>query len=186
MHFLTLAPLLFALPTFAELRYVDFPHLLIPLVRSDPDKAYGTKPDATVSNDILTELSFDVRGDIPNVAICRINFHINTDKNKNAPKELKGIPPLQFQVTRLEPEINKDTDTYNDHPSPLGNAMATITLHTDWSVEVKDGWFACPFGGVAQFILHPVGAKNFNYSWYELDYPESEGGPHGITLEMHS
>ena len=186
MHFLTLAPLLFALPTFADLMFVDFPHLMIPLVRSTPTKAYGTHPNATVSNNVLTEISFDVRKDIPNVHVCRINFHINTDKNKNAPKDLQGVPPLQFHVTRLEPEINKDTDTYADHPAPVGDPVATITLHADWSVDVQRGWFECPFGSVAQFLLHPVGARNFRYSWYELNYPWSEGGPHGITLEMHS
>jgi hypothetical protein len=188
MHFLTLTPLFFALPSAATLLYVAFPHLLIPLVKDSPNHAYGTKNNATVSGNIFTELSFDVPRDIPNVAICRLNFHVNTSPLKNAPKEIKGAAPFQFHASALEPTISKDDDTWYSHPPVTGNPMMTVKLGSDWSVTVVDGWFECPFGKVAQFLLHPTGeaGRSFSYSWFELNYPWTEGGPHGITLEMHS
>lgn len=188
MHFLTLSPLLLALPVLSTLIFTDFPHLLISLDKNQPDTVIGTLPSATVSNSIWTEVSFDVHQykDYP-ANICRLNFHVNTNGPKNAPRKLDGEAPYKFEIYRLEPTIDKNADTWDSHP-PMSEkwAMATVTLTKEWGVTVEGGWFTCPFGNVAQFILKPVDDRAFSYSWYELNYGENEGGPHGLTLEMHS
>ncbi|KAF2829571.1 hypothetical protein CC86DRAFT_191389 [Ophiobolus disseminans] len=189
MHILTLTPLLFALPSLAELLHVAFPHLLIPLNKDAPNTPHGTKTDAKVSASTWTEISFDVPKDIPGVGVCRLNFHINTFPAKNAPKELKGNAPHSFHASRLEPTIDRDADTWFSHPPVVGTPMTTFDIQEDWSVSTEGGWFECPYGTVAQFLLHPTGEggqAGFSYKWFELNYPAVLGGPHGITLEMHS
>lgn len=45
--------------------------------------------------------------------------------------------------------------------------------------------YPCPKGQVAQFLLHPASDdRDFGLDWFELDYPASEGGPHGIVFDM--
>jgi hypothetical protein len=184
MRAFALLPILFACGSVAELEYVDFPHLIIPLKQDTPDSIYGTQTTGEVSNSVYTEVSFDVPNDVP-ASICRINFAINTDPAKNAPRTLTGQAPYTFFVYHTEATIDKDKDTWNSHPE-ITNYVATITLTQGGDVTVKDGWFDCPKGNVAQFLLVPQGTRAFRYTWYELNYPASAGGPHGITLEMHS
>jgi hypothetical protein len=184
MRAFALLPVLFALGSIAELEHVEFPHLIIPLKDSTADSAYGTQTTGEVSNSVYTEVSFDVPRDVA-ANICRINFSINTNPAKNAPRTLSGQAPYTFFVYRIEPTINKDTDTWNSHPEII-NYVATITLSEGGGVTIVDGWFDCPKGEVAQFLLVPQGTRAFRYTWYELNYPASAGGPHGITLEMHS
>jgi hypothetical protein len=61
-----------------------------------------------------------------------------------------------------------------------------VTLGVNGKTTLKDGWLQCPLGDVAQFVLIPATSAAFKYTWFELDYEESQGGPHGITLEMHT
>jgi hypothetical protein len=182
--FALLAPLLFALSTFAELQHVAFPHLIIPLKEDTPTSIYGTQTSGEISHSVYTEISFDVPSHIP-AAICRINFHINTSPIVNAPRSLSGEAPYTFIVYRIVSEMDKDKDSWAQHPE-ITNYVAAVTLGPKGGVEVKDGWFQCPYGDVAQFVLIPASSKDFRYTWFELDYGVKQGGPHGITLEMHT
>ncbi|KAL5115102.1 hypothetical protein ACEQ8H_007017 [Pleosporales sp. CAS-2024a] len=186
MRLLTLFPVLFALGAVADLLYVDFPHLLIPINKTSPNTVYGTVKTGEVSNNVWTEVSFDVRNDIPGVKICRINFHINTNPSKNAPRSLSGVAPYEFVIYRTTSNMDQTKDSWNHSPM-ITNYLAAVKLTQDGAVELTDGWFQCPLGDVAQFVLTPVtDTRAFKYTWFELDYPEEQGGPHGITLEMHS
>lgn len=184
MRLLTLLPFVFALGAVADLQQVEFPHLIIPLKKSFPAQAFGTQTSGEISQRVWTEVSFDVPNNVP-ANICRINFHINTNPSKNAPRTLSGAAPYTFLVYRLLPQINKDTDSWDSHPKTT-NYVATVTLTPSGGVTVEDGWFQCPLGEVVQFLLTPVGSRAFRYTWFELDYSSDVGGPHGITLEMHT
>lgn len=131
-----------------------------------------------------TEISFDVPA---NEAIyCRLNFLINTDTNKNAPRTFSGIAPYVLNVTRLEPKINKDTDTWSSHPGTT-DFIAQYTLHDNGQVyTVSSKTFVCPKGQVAQFLITPGTARDLSVYWFELDYPADQGGKHGIVLEMYT
>jgi hypothetical protein len=133
---------------------------------------------------VWTEVSFDVPSNV-DANICRINFHINTNPSKNAPRTLSGDAPYTFLIYRMLTDINQDTDSWNSHPKTT-NYVATVTLTPGGGVTLLDGWFQCPMGDVAQFLLTPVGSRAFKYTWFELDYASDAGGPHGITLEMHT
>jgi hypothetical protein len=182
----TLLPFYFFTATLATLQHVAFPHLLLPLSRSNPSLAPGTKLTGEISNTIHLAVSFDVPANVP-AAICRINFQINTNPVKNAPRELSGVPPYTFSVSRLAPGLDEQTTTWANRPQ-IVSKVASVTLDHDGSVTIpdSDGWFDCPKGSVAQFLLHPVGMRAFRYTWFELDYGWDVGGPHGITLEMHT
>jgi hypothetical protein len=184
MRAFTLLPVLFALGSIAELQHFEFPHLLVPLKQATPDSAYGTRTTGEVSNSVHTEVSFDVPADMP-AAICRINFHVNTNPAKNAPRALSGQAPYTFLVHRIESAIDKDKDTWNSHPEIMYQ-IGKITLTQSGGVTVENDWFQCPKGDLAQFMLMPENDRAFKYSWFELDYPAEAGGAHGITLEMHT
>jgi hypothetical protein len=184
MRFLALLPFLFALGAVADLQAVEFPHLIIPLKKNSPDQAFGTQTSGEISQAVWTEVSFDVPSNV-DANICRINFHINTNPSKNAPRTLSGDAPYTFLIYRMLTDINQDTDSWNSHPKTT-NYVATVTLTPGGGVTLLDGWFQCPMGDVAQFLLTPVGSRAFKYTWFELDYASDAGGPHGITLEMHT
>ena len=112
-------------------------------------------------------------------------FYVNTDPNKNAPRELSGEAPYVFNITRLEPKMNKDSDKWNSYPATTGH-VKTVELDYAGVKSQDDGWFTCPKGQVAQFLLRPASNRNFRYYWFELDYPGTEGGAHGVVLEMHT
>ncbi|KAH9874306.1 hypothetical protein IAQ61_003495 [Plenodomus lingam] len=131
------------------------------------------------------EISFDVPDN--EAAICRLNFLINTSPQKNAPYSLSGMPPYALNISRLQPTINKDTDTWNSRPN-VTDYMATYLLTQAGSVSTAfSKWFPCPKGQIAQFLLLPADEeRDFEYYWFELDYPKQDGGPHGVVLEMHT
>ncbi|KAF2032445.1 hypothetical protein EK21DRAFT_35865, partial [Setomelanomma holmii] len=176
---------LFLTSTLAELQYVAFPHLLLPLSRSRPTTAPGTQLTGEISNDVYLGVSFDVPANVT-AAICRINFHINTNAAKNAPRELSGVAPYQFSISRLAPGLNDKLTTWANRPQIIARVEG-VTLTHDGQVTIPDneGWFDCPEGDVAQFLLYPASSRAFRYTWFELDYGWDVGGPHGITLEMH-
>ncbi|KAH7088972.1 ubiquitin 3 binding protein But2 C-terminal domain-containing protein [Paraphoma chrysanthemicola] len=183
---LLLLPLVFITTALGTLQHVEFPHLLLPLSRSNPNYAPGTKLTGEISNNVHLAVSFDVPADVP-AAICRLNFHVNVNPYKNAPRELSGTVPYTFIISRLTPGLNPLTTTWSNRPQIVAK-VASVTLDHSGSVSIPDneGWFDCPKGNVAQFLLHPVGARAFRYSWFELDYGWEEGGPHGVVLEMHT
>ena len=49
MRCLTFIPALFGVSSFAALLSTEFPHLIVPLVSTAPNTAYGTQYDATIS-----------------------------------------------------------------------------------------------------------------------------------------
>jgi hypothetical protein len=129
-------------------------------------------------------ISFDVPWN--EAVICKLNFHLNTNDQKNAPTRLQGGPPWAVNISMIEPTINNDTISWNTRPKPLRH-IALYDISTLRKVTaIQETWFECPKGGVAQFIMHPGTKMELEVGWYELDYPWSEGGPHGVTLEMHT
>ena len=132
---------------------------------------------------IYTEISFDVPSN--DAGYCRLQFHINTNPTKGAPWTLEGQAPYQFNISSLQSPINKDKDTWNERPEPL-NTIATVTLSHSGNASISGGAvYPCPKGNVAQFLLHPASDdRDFKFTWFELDYPVPDGGPHGIVFDM--
>jgi hypothetical protein len=184
MRSFTLVPL-FGLGALSSLLTTEMPHLLVPLRYDAPNTAQNTQLTGEVSNTVYTEVSFDMPGNI-DARICRTGFEINTSPVKNAPRELKGDAPFQFNIWRLTSPIDKANDTWVRHAT-IGELVATVTITPDGAVSVNGGWFKCPpKWSIAEFILRPVGTRALKYWWFELDYPEADGGKHGITMEMYS
>jgi hypothetical protein len=100
---------------------------------------------------------------------------------------LYGQAPYQFNISSLPTTINKDTDRWNSRPVPIAT-VGTVTVSPSGSANITGGGvYPCPKGQPAQFLLHPASDdRPFGLDWFELDYPTSEGGPHGIVFEMYS
>ncbi|KAF3043066.1 hypothetical protein E8E11_000760 [Didymella keratinophila] len=176
-------PFLFALPSLGALVNRQFPHLIIPVDANAPDKAYGTQLRGKITQQQYTEISFDVPSN--DASWCQLNFYINTFPNLGAPWSLSGQAPYTFNISSLPPAINKDTDTWNSRPQPI-STVATVTLSHNGTASISGGAvYPCPKGQVAQFLLHPASdERDFGFEWFELDYPASQGGPHGIVFDM--
>jgi hypothetical protein len=121
---------------------------------------------------------------------CRLNFHVNQNLVKNAPFTLKGTSEFAINISRLEPNLINGVTTWSNRPAvteyydtyvltPDGNGKATVTT-------IHSKWFECPKNGVAQFIIHPASGRDLTLYWFELNYDAASGGPHGVTLEMHT
>lgn len=170
--------------TAADIIHIEFPHLLVPLNAKKPNTTYGTVKTGEVSNDLYTEISFDVPAN-NSAAYCHLNFHINTSPVKGAPFALSGVAPYQFNIYQLaKPGIDMDHDTWNKH-SPTGPLVGTVNITQDRKVDVQGGWVECNKGNVQQFIIKPSEDRALRVYWFELDYGEQDGGPHGLTFEMY-
>ncbi|KAF3003429.1 hypothetical protein E8E13_001476 [Curvularia kusanoi] len=184
MRSLTLTPILFALPSLSELVNRQFPHLIIPVNANEPDRAYNTQLTGNITQQIYTEISFDIPSNT--ATFCQLNFYLNTLPEIGAPWSLSGDPPFTFNISSLPANsINKDTDTWKKRPSPI-KTIATVTLTQAGNATIKGGAVVpCPKGQTSQFLLHPGSDERaFAFNWFELDYPASEGGPHGVVFDM--
>lgn len=131
-----------------------------------------------------TEISFDIPSN--DASWCQLNFFLNTNAAKGAPWTLWGQAPYAFNISTLPPySINKDKDTWNSRPQPI-KTLATVTLNHAGNASISGGQvYPCPKGQVAQFLLHPASDdREFGFEWFELNYPASEGGPHGLVFDM--
>lgn len=131
MRVLALLPSLFGLPAFAALIHTQYPELLVPLKKAQPDNAISTQKDAIVSYNVrqpptltpraCSRISNDLKkknqtGDeqwtavsfhVPdnNANICRLRFLVNTNPVKNPPFYLNGEAPFTIDVSRVEPKL---------------------------------------------------------------------------------
>ncbi|KAJ6200376.1 ubiquitin 3 binding protein But2 C-terminal domain-containing protein [Bipolaris maydis] len=189
MHLLTLLPVVLGLPVFAALINTQYPVLLLPLKKFQPDTAFPTQKDATVSysnktgNEQWTAVSFYVPDNDANV--CRLRFLINTDPSKNAPFSLKGEPPFVIDISRVEPRLDNGRTTWNNKPAII-ERYDTYVLSTTGASEIRTKWFACPRRDIAQFFIHPANTRDLEVYWFELNYEPEYGGPHGVVLELYT
>ncbi|EMD86149.1 hypothetical protein COCC4DRAFT_135122 [Bipolaris maydis ATCC 48331] len=189
MHLLTLLPVVLGLPVFAALINTQYPVLLLPLKKFQPDTAFPTQKDATVSysnktgNEQWTAVSFYVPDNDANV--CRLRFLINTDPSKNAPFRLKGEPPFVIDISRVEPRLDNGRTTWNNKPAII-ERYDTYVLSTTGASEIRTKWFACPRRDIAQFFIHPANTRDLEVYWFELNYEPEYGGPHGVVLELYT
>ncbi|KAF2279442.1 uncharacterized protein EI97DRAFT_455688 [Westerdykella ornata] len=173
-------PLLFGLSALAD-TLVDrqFPHLIIPVDKREPDRVFGTQFSGRIEQAVHTEISFDVPSN-NGATHCRLNFYINTDPSKNAPRTLWGEAPYRFNISSIEHRMDKDRDTWNNRPRITGY-VGQVELTHSGSVTTTGLHVPCWKGQVAQYVLYPDDPdRDFGYTWFELDYDP----PHGITYEM--
>jgi hypothetical protein len=130
-----------------------------------------------------TAVNFDVPDNAAN--ICRLRFLINIDTSKNAPLELAGKAPFEINISRIEPKLVNGRTTWNNKPA-ITEHYDTYVLSTNAASETVSKWFQCPKGKVAQFVIHPASKSDLDVYWFELNYSATEGGPHGVVLEMHT
>ncbi|KAF2451328.1 hypothetical protein P171DRAFT_425839 [Karstenula rhodostoma CBS 690.94] len=176
-------PGLFGLTALAETVVHDFPHLVIPLDSTAPDKAYNTQETFTISNLNWTAANWDVPS---NGAIyCKIGFTINTDPQRGAPWNIWGVDdnePYLINVAELPNDSIKKNTTYANQPKPLDNVATLAVYKSGYTNFTWSRPLVCQKGQVASFLLQPAEPQrqwDSGLSWYELDYP------HGITYDMY-
>ena len=105
--------------------------------------------------------------DVPSNAAskCKVGFYISTDQTRGAPWKLWGAPPLTFNIWSIEPRINKDTDTWNNHP-PTTGWVATVEVGNSGVISIVGGDVVCAKGQTAQFLLTPASGRDFGINWF--------------------
>lgn len=76
--------------------------------------------------------------------------------------------------------MNKDTDTWNKRPQPIG-WVASVELDHAGKVTITGGTVPCKKGQPNQFLLYPGSDRDFGLTWFELTDPL-----HGITYDMYA
>ncbi|KAF2799884.1 hypothetical protein K505DRAFT_230155 [Melanomma pulvis-pyrius CBS 109.77] len=178
MRFLSLIPALYGLQTVsAALISRNFPHLIVPVNANTPDTVYGTKYEANIEQTVHTEISFDVPS---NGAIsCKLGFAFSLDPNIGAPWYVWGDSPFSFNISTIDRPINKDTDTWNNHPKPV-YWVATVDVEPSGRITISGGYVNCWKGRPVQFLLYPASNAPGGIKWFELNNPL-----HGITFDMY-
>ncbi|KAF1955803.1 hypothetical protein CC80DRAFT_505118 [Byssothecium circinans] len=178
MYALALVPVLFGLPSLCGLIDRQFPHLIVPVDKSRPNVAINTQKSFDIERDIYTEFLFDVPAS--SGAFCDLRLTINTEPNRGAPWQIWGpAEPFVFNVSTVSRPINKDKDTWSNHPA-IKDWVATYRVYKNGHVEQIGGqYFQCAKGNVSEFIAHPVDlTREGGLKFYELDEPL-----HGFTYE---
>ncbi|PSN62265.1 hypothetical protein BS50DRAFT_453004, partial [Corynespora cassiicola Philippines] len=162
----------------------EFPHLIVPVKRTEPDRPFGTQylgPSSIgakrlTPSQVYTEISFDV----PSNAASWCSLSVFIDPETQAPWTLWGSKPFRFNVSALPPKMSEHKDSWNGRPQPHA-WVATVEVGNAAGAAVIDGGtFACAKGQVAQFLLHPATDGDGGLTWFELDRPL-----HGITYDMY-
>lgn len=180
MRFVIFLALGFALHASAGLVNRQFPRLIIPLDKRQPDRAFGTQKEGNIQHAVNTEISFDVPSN--NAATyCKLSFYINTDPKKNAPRALWGEAPYRFNISSLASNsIDPWNDSWNSHPKSQEH-VGWVEVNHAGNVKTSDLSVPCAKGNTAQYIMYPDNPKrDFGFTWFELDYEP----PHGIVYEM--
>ncbi|KAF1993658.1 hypothetical protein P154DRAFT_549442 [Amniculicola lignicola CBS 123094] len=145
----------------------QFPHLIVPLKQDAPSTAFGTKYEAELSisasgsSQVYTEISFDVP---PTAASsCNLAFDVNTSPAWG-PWILSGQEPITFNISSLEPKVNKDTDSWNSRPKTTGY-VGTVEVWYNGNVKVSGGQVECKKGQVAQFLLYPANEQSSKWHY---------------------
>ncbi|PVH96945.1 hypothetical protein DM02DRAFT_568753, partial [Periconia macrospinosa] len=158
MRFLTFIPALFALPTIGALIDKQYAHLIVPLNKSEEYTPMGTQKSFDIERYIWTAFLFDVPDN--NANWCNLKLTISTDEKRSAPYKVWGNTGDEdfyvFNVSTVSRHINKDADTWHDHPE-IKEWVATFTVWKDGRVKQDGGlFFACAKNNIAEYIAHPA------------------------------
>jgi hypothetical protein len=108
--------------------------------------------------------SFDAQNTAANR--CTIAFELNTNASLWSPWKLWGVAPFTFNVSHIDPTMNKDKDTWNDRPS-VGDWVATIEIGHDGVHQITSNDVPCVKGDVDQYLVQPADAeRDFGLTWY--------------------
>ncbi|KAF2690541.1 hypothetical protein K458DRAFT_289863 [Lentithecium fluviatile CBS 122367] len=162
----------------------QFPHLIIPIKRFEPNTAFGTKTEFDIERDIWTETLFDMP-DVQNAIFCTLDFQLFVNGESDPPFKLWGAEPYVFNVTELSSVPNKDTDSWNHRPAAMaGGYVANIQVWRNGTSKVTGGqWMACGKSKTTvQYLLHPADPyRDGGITWFELDQPL-----HGLTYTVYT
>ena len=151
----------------------EFPHLIVPIDRSNPDDAAGTSFHGQISENVSTIFNFDIpiRG---NLTECTLIFiYPETDRlDASAPTfDRDGKPGYSFEgdgkvrFSHLDGPADS-ASTANYRPIPVEGHSVDITLQPGTTHVIRN--FPCP-GGQA------IGVEMANAGTTELRYFQDSG-----------
>ena len=157
------------------------PHLIVPVNKLHPDQNYGTQNSADVEHSVPTNplqfildlaqpsqtytmFSFDATATFANS--CKIAFEMNTNPVLWAPYKLWGLAPYRFNISHIDPTMNKDQDTWNNRPA-VKEWVATVEVGQGGVKSVTTTDVPCVKGDVDQYIAYPADPeRDFGFTWY--------------------
>lgn len=145
----------------------EFPHLIIPVDKSNPDKASGTSYNGLISSTVSSDFNFDIPNSYDGKQCSLVFLFPKQEDLETSSFTFEGSGGLGF--TWLDKSVSEDT-TYNNKPGvkkDLGDQ--TVAPGNSYSVATFD----CPAG---ETIAFEIGARGDTYLKYFQDYNPSPIG----------
>jgi Ubiquitin 3 binding protein But2 C-terminal domain len=134
----------------------QYPHLIVPVSKSSPNKAYGTQYNGTVTSDISTIFNFDVppsyTGTCSLVFLFPKQSQLETSSytfSGNGEIDFKQLSTIASQSTTYASQGSVSTD-YGSKTVTPGSSTVVAT-------------FACPAGKTVSYELSSVSGTSLNF-----------------------
>lgn len=137
----------------------EFPHLIVPTSSQEPDKAFGTSYDATISPVITTLFNFDIPANYNGTCAVLFQFPYASDTAPSAGKyEFSGFEEeigenggINFAL--LQREANESTTWASTPPININFGKTQIVPGNNYTVAT----LPCPSGRRITFSASSVG-----------------------------
>ena len=136
----------------------QFPHLIVPVDSSNPNKAYGTQYNATISSKVSTIFNFDIPASYAGKTCSTVFLFPQLDQLETSSYSLndKG----GFTIAVLNGVANEST-TYSNAPAVAKQIGAVESLKRGSSYTLSQD--ACPAGSRVSFEITSTGGADLEY-----------------------
>jgi hypothetical protein len=135
----------------------QFPHLIIPVSKSSPNKASGTSFDGTVTSDISSIFNFDIPQSY-GAEKCTLVFLFPAQSQlQTSSYTFSGSGAIDF--ARLSTPATSST-SYSNRPS-IAMDLGTVTVAPGHSYSIAT--FSCPAGPTIAFELSAMDDTSLTY-----------------------
>ncbi|KAI9698252.1 MAG: hypothetical protein M1820_007522 [Bogoriella megaspora] len=142
----------------------EYPHLIIPIDSANPNKAYGTSYNGTVSSTISSIFNFDIPASDTGKT-CSLTFLLpNASQLQTSNYDLSGSGVITFSL--LSSTASAST-TYANAPSVKLEVGSVDNVQVGSAYHISSD--ECPAGTAISFEIKATGSLNLNYFQdYEL------------------
>ncbi|KAE8454459.1 hypothetical protein EG329_000082 [Mollisiaceae sp. DMI_Dod_QoI] len=134
----------------------QYPHLIVPVSKSQPDKVYGTSYNGTITSDISSIYNFDIPSSY--TGSCSLVFLFPTqDQLETSSYSFAGNG--EFDFAQLSTIASQTTDYSN--MGSVKTDFGTKTATPGSSVVVST--FSCPAGQTVTYEISSVSGSTLNY-----------------------
>jgi len=135
----------------------QFPHLIIPVDKANPDKAYGTSYNGIFSSTVSSLFNFDIPYSYAGKTCSLVFLFPTKDQLETSNYDLSGNGGIKVS---LHETAATESTTYNSIPGPVAEVGAT-DIQPGNEYLIASG--PCAAGGRVGYEVEATGSLDLNY-----------------------